>query len=61
MNAFFQILSNIFLRLDPPDLETSFLVCTEWRRFIERHLLGNEITLARDGNAILKKKLFKTC
>ena len=41
------ILSAIFLHLSPPDLEAAYVVCAQWRHFIEAHLLSNEITLAR--------------
>ena len=41
------ILSSIFLYLDPTDLEAAFVVCPQWRDFIEEHLLSNELTLAR--------------
>ena len=42
-----KILSRIFLYLEPPDLETAFIVCTQWRDFIRSHLLSNEVTLQR--------------
>ena len=41
------ILSAIFLYLDPPDLESAYVVCPQWRDFIEAHLLSHELTLAR--------------
>ena len=41
------ILSAIFLHLSPPDLEAAYVVCAQWRHFIEAHLLSNELTLAR--------------
>ena len=41
------ILSSIFLYLEPPDLEAAYVVCPQWRDFIEAHLLSNELTLAR--------------
>ena len=33
------ILTSIFLHLDPLDLETAYAVCPQWRDFIERWTL----------------------